>query len=112
MISGLISADNTDVLANSRLQTAPSRGLLSIELQASDADGTNNFTASLNLPGGDNPWENVLVPGGNTASLAGVIDSRCALTDVFPVSQGGHVTLSVDETGAATLAYRVTFTPL
>lgn len=112
MVSGLIAADNTDVLASSRLSSMPGNGFLTIELQSSDADGTNNFTTSLNLPDGTNPWENVLVPGGNTASLAGVIDNRTALIDVFPVRSGGTVLLSLDETGAASAMYRVTFTPV
>ena len=111
ILSGIVTGDNTDILQGTRLQTVPGAGFLTFELQASDNDGTNNFTVSVELPDGDTPMNGTSVPAGNTASLAGVIDSRTCLTATFPIQQGGHCTFSADETGTATLAWRVTYTP-
>ena len=112
ILSGQEAASNTDILANTRLQTVPSAGVLLFELQASDNDATNNFTASIQLPGGDTPMELVRVPCGNSTGLAGVLDDRTKLMASFRVAQGGHTVFSCVETGDAELTWRVTFTPV
>lgn len=109
-ISGNLTADNTDILSGTRLQSAPRNGAMTFEVISNKADTTNNFTTSIQLPNGDTPWDAVLVPG-NNPSLAGAMDDRQKLQGTYPVQQGGHVVFSVDETGTATLTYRVTFTP-
>lgn len=111
VVSNLLSASSSDVLAATRLQTAPSNGIMTVECQASLADASNNYTATLQLPNGDNPLESVLVPGTN-ATDDGILDERQKLMISVPVSQGGHIVLSFTETGTATLIYRVTFTPV
>lgn len=111
ILSGLISASNSDILSGTRLQSFPRAGVLTIQVQAADADATNNMVLSLQLPGGETPLENVLVPGGNTAALAGVLDERTQMQASFGVQQGGHAVLSCTETGATTMTYRVIFTP-
>ena len=111
IISGQESADNTDILQGTRLQTVPAGGFLTFELQASDNDATNNYTASVQMPSGDTPMNAVRIPCGNTSGLAGVIDSRACLTATFPIAQGGHTVFSVDETGDAELSWRVTYSP-
>lgn len=107
--SGQVAASNTDILNGTRLATAPASGILTLELQASDNDATNNFTVTVQLPGGDNPMSAVRVPCGNTATLAGVIDDQTALKVEFGVQQGGQVLFSATETGAATLTWRAVF---
>lgn len=111
ILSGQEAADNTDILQGTRLQTVPRGGFLTFELQASDNDATNNYTVSVQMPGGDTPMNATRVPAGNTSGLAGVIDDRTCLTATFPVTQGGHTVFSCDETGDAELTWRVTYTP-
>lgn len=108
IISGLLAASNTDVLANTRLQTFPSRGVVIVELQAEHNDGTNGFTATLNMPNGDTPMETTQVPAGVTA---GGLNANDKLVASFRVAGGGHATLSLTEAGTSTCAYRVTFKP-
>ncbi len=111
ILSSQEAASNSDVLQGTRLQTVPAGGFLTFELQASDNDATNNFTASIQLPGGATPMESVRIPCGNSTGLAGVLDERTYLKATFPVAQGGHTVFSVTETGDAELTWRVTYTP-
>jgi len=80
-------------------------------MQAADAVAANQYVATVQLPGGDTPMESVLVPGTDTAGLAGVLKSENKLMASFAVSQGGHVVFSVVETGDTEMVYRVTYTP-
>ncbi len=111
ILSDQESATNTDILQGTRLQTVPAGGYLTFELQASDNDATNNFTASVQMPGGDTPMNGTRIPCGNSTGLAGVIDERTNLTATFPIAQGGHAVFSCTETGTAELTWRVTYTP-
>lgn len=111
ILSSLESADNSDILQGTRLQTVPVGGFLTFELQASDNTAANFYSVSIQMPGGDTPLNTVRIPSGNTAGLAGVIDSRTCLTATFPITQGGHCVFSCDETGDAELAWRVTYSP-
>jgi len=111
ILSSQEAATNTDILQGTRLQTVPAGGFLTFEMQASDNDATNNFTASIQLPGGDTPMESVRIPCGNSTGLAGVIDDRTKLMATFPVAQGGHTVFSVSETGDAEVTWRVTYSP-
>ncbi|AXH78990.1 MAG: hypothetical protein [Circular genetic element sp.] len=111
ILSSVESATNADILQGTRLQTVPAGGILTFELQASDNDATNNYTVSVQMPGGDTPLNATRIPCGNTSGLAGVIDERTNLTASFPISQGGHCVFSTTETGNAELAWRVTYTP-
>lgn len=111
ILSGQESADNSDILQGTRLQTVPRGGFLTFELQASDNDATNNYTVTVQMPGGDTPMNATRIPCGNTSGLAGVIDERTNLTATFPITQGGHAVFSCDETGDAELSWRVTYTP-
>lgn len=112
VLSGIEAATNTDILQGTRLQTVPRNGLLSFELQAADADATNNYTASIQLPSGDTPLNATLIPGNSgTAGVAGVINEHDALKLRFRIGQGGHCVFSCAETGDTELTWRVTFTP-
>lgn len=111
ILSGQEAADNSDILQGTRLQTVPRGGFMTFELQASDNDATNNYTVSIQMPGGDTPMNATRIPCGNTSGLAGVLDERTNLTATFPITQGGHCVFSCDETGDAELTWRVTYTP-
>ena len=110
ILSSTESATNTDILQGTRLQTVPSGGVLTFELQANKNDSTNNFVVSVQMPNGDTPLNNVRVPGSNP-SLDGVIDERQNLTVSFPIMQGGHCVFSTTESGTSILTWRVTYTP-
>ncbi len=104
-------ATNTNILQGTRLQTVPRNGVLTFELQASDSDATNNFTASIQLPNGDTPLNLTRIPTGGSTGLAGVIDEREALKLQFRIAQGGHCVFSCVETGTTELTWRVSFKP-
>lgn len=111
ILSGLEAATNADILQGTRLQTVPQGGYLTFEIQASDNDATNFYTASVQLPSGDTPLETVRIPGGAATGLAGVLNEREYLRATFPVAQGGHCVFGVTETGDAEATWRVTYTP-
>jgi len=112
VLSDIEIATNTDILQGTRLQTVPRNGWLSFELQAADGVAANNFTVSVQLPGGDTPLNATRVPANSaTAGLAGVINERDALKLRFRIGQGGHCVFSCTETGDTELTWRVTFTP-
>ena len=111
ILSGVEDATNSDILQGTRLQTVPAGGVLTFELQAADNDADNNYTVSVQMPGGDTPLNATRIPCGNTSGLRGVIDERTNLTASFPISQGGHCVFSCTETGNTELTWRVTYTP-
>ena len=55
ILSSQESATNADILQGTRLQTVPAGGVLTFELQSADNDATNNYTVSVQMPGGDTP---------------------------------------------------------
>tara|TARA_Y100000385_G_scaffold133589_1_gene138682 strand:- start:1243 stop:1590 length:348 start_codon:yes stop_codon:yes gene_type:complete len=110
ILSSNETASNADILQGTRLQTVPAGGILTFELQALVGTDTNNFVVSVQMPNGDTPLNNVLVPGCNP-SASGVIDERQNLTVSFPIMQGGHCVFSATETGTSNLTWRVTYTP-
>ncbi len=112
IISGQEAASNTDILQGTRLQSMPAGGTVTFELQSSDNDATNNYTVSIQMPGGDTPMNAVRIPCGNSTGLAGVIDERTNLTATFLIQQGGHCVFSCVEAGSAELSWRITFNAL
>ncbi len=109
VLSGQEAATNADILQGTRLQTVPAGGILTFELQASDNDATNNYTVSVQMPGGDTPMNATRIPCGNSTGLAGVIDDRTDLQASFPIAQGGHCVFGCTETGDSELTWRVTY---
>lgn len=103
--SAVIVATDTDILNGTRLNAIPHYGMLTLEFQASLADATNNYTLTIQLPGGDVPVDGQIVPGNNPA-LGGVLDERTLLRMSFPASQGGHFTISLTEAGTAICMWR------
>jgi len=110
ILSAFVSGSTTDILQGTRLQTVPRGGFLTFEMQADEANSTNSFNASIQLPSGDTPMESVLVPG-TDAGTAGILDEREKLLATFAVAQGGHCVFGVTLVGAAELIYRITYTP-
>lgn len=111
VVSALVAATTADILQGTRLQSAPSNGTVTFQMQAADAVAANSYTATIQLPSGDTPMNGVLVPGGEIAGLAGVLDDRHMLAITVPVAQGGHIVFTVTETGDTELIYRVIFRP-
>jgi len=112
VLSDIETATNADILASTRLQNAPSNGIMIFEMQASDAIDANKCLVSIQMPSGDTPLEGVLVPAGAVAGLVGQLNEREMMKASFPVQQGGHVVWSVVETGDTEFTWRVTFTPI
>lgn len=110
--AGFEAASNTDILQGTRLQTVPSNGVLTFEMQASDLIAANSMAVSIQLPNGDTPMNGVLVPQGDTAGVTGVLNSRNYMRASYPIAQGGHCSFSVVEVGDTELTWRVTFTPI
>jgi hypothetical protein len=110
ILSSVESATNADILQGTRLQTVPAGGVLTFELQGHSNTSGNNYTASIQMPNGDTPLNNVRIPACNPSS-EGVIDERQNLTVSFPIMQGGHCVFSCVETGTTHLTWRVTYTP-
>ena len=110
ILSDLEAASNADILQGTRLQTVPSGGILTFELQAAEDSPSNFYTVSVQMPNGDTPMNNTRVPACNP-NASGVIDERQNLTVSFPIMQGGHCVFSCTETGATNLTWRVTYTP-
>lgn len=108
ILSGILSASSGDILNDTRLQTVPAGGVMTLEFQASAQDASNSGAVSVQLPNGDTPMNTVPIPAGATSGALNANDKTQAS---FIVSQGGHVTISYTETGTVVLAYRVTYTP-
>ncbi len=111
ILSDIEQASNADILAGTRLQTVPAGGFLTFEILATDSDGTNFFTTSIQLPGGDTPLEGIRVPASRLAASVGNINADDKLMATFPVGQGGHTVFGVTENGTTNLAWRVTYSP-
>jgi len=109
--SGRLAATNADLLTATRLQTAPSNGVLLFQVQASDNDATNNYAVDLQMPDSDVPLISQNVPMGGTAGLGGQLDRDFMLQYATEVAAGGRVVFGLTETGDAECEWRVTFTP-
>ena len=112
VVAGQEAASNTDILQGTRLQTAPEDGIVTFEIQAADNVAANRYVASIQLPSGETPLNDVQVPSGTVAGLAGVLDSRENLTFSSPIMKGGHVVFSCALTGATEMTWRVTYSPI
>jgi len=103
--SGLVVASNTDLLAGGRLNAIPYTGVLTLQFQSDLADATNNFSLTVQLPGGDVPVDGQLVPGTTTVDV-GILDDRQLLQMSFGATQGGHFQIVLTESGTAVCIWR------
>lgn len=101
-----LAADNTDILAApSRLAAMPADGTLTIEMSATEANGTNYGQVSIQLPDGSNPLDTVTLPANGLSTADGVINDDTSLNLVVEVEKGGHVLVAYDETGTVAEAF-------
>ena len=110
ILQDVVVGTTADLLQGTRLQTVPAGGVLTIQLQADENNATNNYVATIQLPNGDTPLNAVRVSG-NNPSLDGVLDSRTLDQYSFVINQGGYAVITLTETGAAILSYRIIYTP-
>jgi len=109
ILSGQIAATNADILNGTRLATAPYPGIMTFKYASTVAlDGTNDYSVSIMLPGGEVPIDRQLAP---LAAGDGNLDDRLALVISFFIQQGGQVLFSATETGTAVFTYLVRFAP-
>lgn len=108
--SGFIAATDADLLTATRLQTAPSDGIMTFQVQASDNNATNNYKIDIQMPDSDVPMVAVDVPCGEVTGFA-YLDDRTMLAYSTPIKQGGRVVFGLTETGDAECTWRVVFTP-
>jgi len=110
ILSDVEVSSNTDILQGTRLQTVPSSGTLTFEMQSDNNDDTNSHSVSVQMPGGDTPMNGTRIPT-DSAGNPGVIDERTDLQASFAIQQGGHCVFSNLLIGAAQFSWRVTYTP-
>ncbi len=112
ILSDIVTGSNADILQGTRLQTVPRGGFLTFEIESNLNDATNNYIASIQLPGGDTPLgDTVKVPASRLAASTGVLNSDDKFMATFPVEQGGHCVFGLTEAGTAIAAWRITYTP-
>lgn len=101
--SFLLTATDADILAApSRLAAIPSNGTLTVEVGITDCDATNRGTLTVQLPNGDIPLNDVIIPYGGVVADA-TLNTDLEMVVVMQVSQGGHVLLQYTETGTVAL---------
>ncbi len=107
--SFLLIGSNADILAApSRLAAIPQPGILTIEASIEEAGAVNFGTITLQLPGGEIPFEDLLVPFNGFSATDAVMHIDTQLTFRIPVAQGGHVLYQYTEGGATSFLTIVT----
>ncbi len=98
--SFVLTASNADILAApSRLAAIPHAGTLLLEFTVTNSDATNNGQMTLQLPGGEVPFEDLEIPANGFLTGISVMHSLTELSFSFKVQAGGHVLLSYVEGG-------------
>lgn len=111
VLSDVEAATNSDILQGTRLQTVPSGGFLTFEMQSSANSSSDYVEVSIQMPNGDTPLNAVRIPDGAT-SFALNNNDKTQIT--LPIQQGGHTVFSVTRTSpndAADLTWRVSYSP-
>ncbi len=105
LVTGLEIATNTNLLANTRLETIPAgSSYLHFRCSASVGDASNQYALTIELPNGAIPVDGMFVPG-NGDALTGVLDERTLLQWTWPAVVGGRFIISIVESGAATFTW-------
>ncbi len=112
-LTGIETASATDLLLNTRLSSIPYGGNLVCQFQSNLANATNQFTLTIQLPGGAVPVDTQVVPCGQPVEevLGGVLNNQYLTEFAFSAAQGSHFTIAVTETGAAILTWRIVLSP-
>ncbi len=101
LITGLEAATNTNLFANSRLETIPAgSSFLHFRCSANLGVAANQFAITIELPNGLIPVDGQFVPA-NGDAVAGVLDERTLLQWTWPAVVGGRFVISIVETGTA-----------
>ncbi len=107
LVSGVENATNTNLLANTRLETIPAgTRQLHFRCSASVNDITNQMALTIELPNGAIPVDGqVVMANGDLAT--GVLDERTLMQWTWPAIIGGRYILSIVETGTAFFTWLV-----
>jgi len=105
-----ILATNTDVLSVGRLNSIPYNGMLTLRFLADLATAAAQYNLTIQLPGGDVPVDNQLVPASG-AGVDGLMDERELMQFTFAAPQGGHFIVSLTETGTAVCMFQAVLRP-
>lgn len=107
-LTGVEAATNADILNNTRLSSIPFLGTLTFQCLSNLNNGTNRFSVTIQLPGGDVPVDSQFVSAGQEVegALGGQLDDRLLDMWQFPSGLGGHFTISFTETGTAVVTWR------
>ncbi len=101
LLTGLEAGTNTNLLANSRLETIPGGAqFLHFRCSANLLDASNQYALTIELPGGGIPVDGQQVPA-NGDGATGVLDERTLLQWTWPAVVGGRFIISIVETGTA-----------
>ncbi len=105
LITGLESASNTNLFANTRLETIPAgSAFLHFRVSSAVNIAATFFTITIELPNGVIPVDGQRVPA-NALGAVGVLDERTLLQWTWPAVIGGRYIISVVETGATNLVW-------
>lgn len=104
----ILSATNTDVLSVGRLNSIPYAGVLTLRFLSDLGTAAANWALTLQLPGGDVPVDSQQVPAGG---VIGGMNIRDMLQLSYRVAIGGHVTVSLTETGTAVCYFQAVLRP-
>ncbi len=101
LLTGLEAASNTNLLADSRLETIPAGARwLTFRCSANLNDATNNYAITIELPLGTIPVDGQVVPA-NGDGATGVLDERTLMQWTWAALPGGRFIISVVESGTA-----------
>lgn len=101
LVTGLEAASNTNLLANSRLETIPAgAAFLHFRCSANLSDATNSFAITIELPNGMIPIDGQQIQA-NGDGATGVLDERTLMQWTWPAVPGGRFIISVVESGTA-----------
>ncbi len=101
ILTGLEAGSNTNVLANSRLETIPAgASFLHFRCSANLGNAANNFVITIELPLGTIPIDGQQVPA-NGDGATGVLDERTLMQWTWEALPGGRFNIAIVETGTA-----------
>jgi len=113
-LTGIETASVTDLLNNTRLSSIPyGGGSLVLQFQANLANATNQFTVTIQLPGGEVPVDSQVIPCGQPVEevLGGVLNNQYLTEFAFPAGVGSHFSIALTESGAAIVTWRIVLSP-
>ena len=104
LLTGQEAAANTNLLANSRLETIPAGArALHFRCQADVLNATNAMSLTIELPSGLIPVDGQLIPA-CAGNIIGALDERTLMQWTWAAVPGGRFIISVvDTSGTATI---------